>query len=179
MYHIGRVPNNQTHQYHILKIKWHIPLNMFKPFSNFFFAHSKAAFVTVPWVGLRWVIGIFLDHTHFHFVLWILSVSCVCLCYMYTACIFLAALWSPTGKSWPLSSLACDVFLCSWNFPIWYLESGMVLDCIDSWFLPSFYLMYRIPFDTVNITNPLYSDWFSYYIDTVSMGLSLVYFNGS
>ena len=41
------------------------------------------------------------------------------------------------GKCWPLGSLVCDVFLCFCHFPLWYPGSGVVLDCIDSWSMPS------------------------------------------
>ena len=39
-----------------------------------------------------------------------------------------------------LLALLCDVFLCFCHFPIWCSGSGVVLDCIDSWSLPSFLL---------------------------------------
>ena len=35
------------------------------------------------------------------------------------------------GKGWPLGSLVCDIFLCFCHFPMWFPESGVVLDCID------------------------------------------------
>ena len=41
----------------------------------------------------------------------------------------------------PLSSLVCHVFLCFCHFPIWCSVSGMVLDCIDFWSLPSSVLL--------------------------------------
>ena len=41
------------------------------------------------------------------------------------------------GKGWPLCFLVCDVFLCFVFFPMWCPGSGVVLDCIDSWSLPS------------------------------------------
>ena len=33
-------------------------------------------------------------------------------------------------------ALVCDVKLCIYHFSMWYLGSGVVLDCIDSWSLP-------------------------------------------
>ena len=47
------------------------------------------------------------------------------------SCLFLAALWSPAGKGL--------VFLWSFcrHFPIQCPGSGVVLDCMDSRFLPS------------------------------------------
>ena len=44
------------------------------------------------------------------------------------SCLFITALWSPAGKE----SLVGDVFLYFCHFPIWYLGSGVVFDCIDS-----------------------------------------------
>ena len=41
------------------------------------------------------------------------------------------------GKGWPLGSLLCDVFMCLCHFLIRYPGSGVVLDCIDSRYLPS------------------------------------------
>ena len=41
------------------------------------------------------------------------------------------------GKGWPLGSLVFDVYLCFCHFPIWCLGSGVVLVCIDPWYLPS------------------------------------------
>ena len=41
------------------------------------------------------------------------------------------------GKGWPLGSLVCIVFLCYSHFPMCCPGSGLVLDCIDSWFLHS------------------------------------------
>ena len=55
--------------------------------------------------------------------------------------LFLAALWSPAGKgltSWLLSCMWCFLVFC--HFPIGCQWSGVVLDCIDSWSLPSFLL---------------------------------------
>ena len=49
----------------------------------------------------------------------------------------------PLGNGWPLGSLVCDVFLCFCHFLMWSTGSGVVLDCIDSWSLPSS-LLYEI-----------------------------------
>ena len=54
------------------------------------------------------------------------------------------------GKGLPLDSLVCDVFLCFCHFPIWCFGSGMELDCIDSWSLPSFLLL---QFSSFNVSN--------------------------
>ena len=43
------------------------------------------------------------------------------------------------GKGWPLGSCWwCLLYFC--YFPMWYPGSGVVLDCIVSWSLPSFLL---------------------------------------
>ena len=41
------------------------------------------------------------------------------------------------GKGWPLGSLTFDVILWFCHFQIWCPGSGVVLDCINSWSLPS------------------------------------------
>ena len=46
--------------------------------------------------------------------------------------LFIAALWSVTGKRADLLALDCDVKLCDCYFPIWCPVSGVVLDCMDS-----------------------------------------------
>ena len=44
------------------------------------------------------------------------------------------------GKGWPLGSCCwCLLYFC--YFPMWYPGSGVVLDCIVSWSLPSFLLL--------------------------------------
>ena len=44
------------------------------------------------------------------------------------------------GKDWPLGSgLWCLLYFC--YFSMWYPGSGVVLDCIVSWSLPSFLLL--------------------------------------
>ena len=76
-----------------------------------------------------------------------LFLSCVCNVY---ARLFIDALWSPAGKGWPLGSrLWCliVILLLSHGFP----ESGVVLDCINSWSLPSFLLLKSPIFDAANI----------------------------
>ena len=39
-----------------------------------------------------------------------------------------------------LLALLCVVFLCFCYFPMWCSVSGVVVDCIDFWSLPSFLL---------------------------------------
>ena len=45
------------------------------------------------------------------------------------------------GKGLTLGSLVFDVFLCFCHFSMWCPVSGVVLDCIDSWSLPSSLLL--------------------------------------
>ena len=52
--------------------------------------------------------------------------------WIFIFCVFIAALWSPAGKGWPIGSLVCEVLLCFCQFPMWYPGSGVLLDCIDS-----------------------------------------------
>ena len=47
------------------------------------------------------------------------------------------------GKGWPFGSPVYDVVLCFSHFAIWCLGSGLALDCIDSWSLPSSLLWIR------------------------------------
>ena len=61
----------------------------------------------------------------------------LCLVFFMRWRLFIVALWSPAGKeltSWLLS------VVCFCHIPMWYLGSGVVLDCIDSRVLPSFLL---------------------------------------
>ena len=56
--------------------------------------------------------------------------------------LFIAALWSAVITYWEraeLLALVCDVKLCFCHFPMWYPNSGVVLDYIDSWSLPPSY----------------------------------------
>ena len=70
------------------------------------------------------------------------------LCYLYLVCLscfrvceFLRCCHLK-GKGWPLvSCLWCLLWFC--YFPIWYPETGVVLNCIDSWSLLSFLLQLR------------------------------------
>ena len=48
------------------------------------------------------------------------------------------------GQDWPLG-LVGDVYCISFYFPMWYPGSGVVLDCIVSWSLPSF-LFSNVPY---------------------------------
>ena len=56
----------------------------------------------------------------------------LCFVFAMLSCLFNAALWSPAGKglsSW-LSCVRSFVVFC--HFPVWFLGSGVLLDCIDS-----------------------------------------------
>ena len=46
------------------------------------------------------------------------------------SCLFLAALWSPPGRGWPLGSLVCYVFLsCGVPGQVWYLIASITDLC--------------------------------------------------
>ena len=67
---------------------------------------------------------------HISFVIYVLCLSCCLVCPLQPCGHLL-------GKCWPLGSLVCDVFSCYSHFPMCCPRSGLVLDFIDSWFLPS------------------------------------------
>ena len=68
-------------------------------------------------------------------VLFVIYVSCLSLlCYLICS---LQPCDRLLGKAWSLGYLVCCVFLCVRHIPIWCLGSGVILDCIDSWSLPS------------------------------------------
>ena len=65
-----------------------------------------------------------------HFSIWYLSfVDLFCFVFV---CHTVLSVPCRLGQGWLL-----DAFLCFCHFPIWCLGSGVVLDCIDSWALPS------------------------------------------
>ena len=67
----------------------------------------------------------------------ILFLSCVC--YAFVRVCSLMPCGHLLGKGWPLGSrLWC--LIVSVLLSHWYTESCVVLDCIDSWFVPSFLL---------------------------------------
>ena len=73
------------------------------------------------------------------------------------SCLFFVALWSPAAKRLALGSLVRGVFLPVFHFPKQCPGSGVVLDCIDSLFLPSSFLChaYETPFSTYEDTEGL------------------------
>ena len=68
--------------------------------------------------------------------LWIICVIYVLCLPCFRVCLLLLC-GHRLGKGWPLGS-----HHCFYHFPMWYPGSGVVLDCIVSWFLPSFLLRY-------------------------------------
>ena len=73
-------------------------------------------------------------------LLWIIYVISVLFLLCFHACLFIDALWSPAGKGLTLGSgLWCLIVKLSLFY--WYPGSGVVLDCMDSWPLPSFLLL--------------------------------------
>ena len=62
-----------------------------------------------------------------------------CVCYAFVRGCLLMPCGHLLGKGWPLGSrLWC--LIVSLLLSRWYPESGVILDCIDSWSLPSFLL---------------------------------------
>ena len=55
------------------------------------------------------------------------------------------------GKGLPPDSLVCAVFLCFCHFPIWWPGSGLVLDCIDYFFILFIKATSRLAYWTVVI----------------------------
>ena len=71
--------------------------------------------------------------------LWIIYVISVLFCYAFMHICLLMPCGHLLGKGWPLGSrLWCLLVKLSLSY--WYLGSGVLLDCIDSWSLPSFLL---------------------------------------
>ena len=54
----------------------------------------------------------------------------LCLVFLMLLRLFIAALWSPAGKGLT-SRLLLVIFIVFCYFPMWYLGSGVVLDCIS------------------------------------------------
>ena len=72
-------------------------------------------------------------------LLWIIYVSSVLFCYAFMQVSLLMPCGHLLGKGWPLGfRLWCLIVTLSLSHL--YLGSGVVLDCIDSWYLPSFLL---------------------------------------
>ena len=73
-------------------------------------------------------------------LLWIICVISVLFCYAFMYVCLLMPCGHLLGKGWPLGSpLWCLIVTLSLSH--WYPWSGVVLDCIDSWSLPSFLLL--------------------------------------
>ena len=73
-----------------------------------------------------------------------LIICYVCLVFVMLSCA--SVYWCIVVTCWESSdllSLVCDVLLWSCQFPHWYPVSGVVLDCIDSWSLHSFWLWFH------------------------------------
>ena len=59
------------------------------------------------------------------------------LLYMFHVCIYYAVLFITCSLATTYLTLVWDVFLCFCHFPILCVGSGVVLNYIDSWSLPS------------------------------------------
>ena len=94
------------------------PLNWFKPSSKIFFTDPSKA----------------------ELLLWIIYVISVLFYYAFIHVCLLIPCGHLLGMGWPLGSrLWCLIVTLSLSH--WYPVSGVVLDCIDSWSLPTFLLM--------------------------------------
>ena len=69
------------------------------------------------------------------FLLWSIFVNLFV--YVMLSCLFLSALLSPAGNGWYLGSPVFGVFFAFCHFSIWCPEPGVVIDYIDSQYLPS------------------------------------------
>ena len=99
--------------------------------------------VGAPLIGLSPPVKYFTDCSKAVLLLWIFYVF-FCLVFAMPLCAFVyCALWSPAGTGWPLGSrLWC--LTVSLSLSHWYLGSGLVLDCIDSWSLHPYYLYIKL-----------------------------------
>ena len=96
--------------------------------------------VVEPWNGFKPSSKIFLltvPRRRFYCGSFMLFSSCFCYAYVHV-CLLMP--WGRLlGKGWPLGfPLWCLIVKLSLS--CWYPVSGLVLDCIDSWSLPSFLL---------------------------------------
>ena len=68
---------------------------------------------------------------------WIIYVICVLFCYAFVHVCLSMPCGHLLGKGWPLGSrLWC--LIATLSLSDWYLKSAVVLDCINSWYMPSF-----------------------------------------
>ena len=75
-------------------------------------------------------------------LLWIILVISVLFCYAFMHVCLLMPCGHLMGKGWPLGyRLWCLIVTLSLS--LWYPGLGVVLDCIDSWYLPSFLLLFH------------------------------------
>ena len=89
--------------------------------------------------GLNPPVIYFTDHSKAVLLLWIFSVFLSCVCYpLVRVCLYVPC-GHLLGKGWPLGyRLWC--LTVSLLLSHWYLGSGVVLDCIDSWSLHPYLL---------------------------------------
>ena len=61
----------------------------------------------------------------------------LCFVFVMLSCLLSAVLWSPAGRGLT-SCMWCFRYFC--HFPMWCPGTSVVLDCINSWSLPSYIL---------------------------------------
>ena len=94
----------------------------FDPFypSQYFFSQVMSGWLLLGWTGTKQ------------------DLMCLA-CHVF----FLQSCGHLLGRSWPLDSLVCDVFLCLYHLPTLCPGSCVELGCIDSWPLPASLLCSR------------------------------------
>ena len=112
----------------------------FVTFPNVSWSTTELRAGLAPWKWLKPSSKIFLltvSMRYFFCASFMLFLSCVC--YAFVCVCLLMPCGHLLGKGWPLGSrLLCPIV--SLLLSQWYPGPGVVLDCIDSWSLPSFSL---------------------------------------
>ena len=99
-------------------------------------------YIIIDEVGTKPSSNFLTDHSKAVFLLWIFFFICfLCLSLPILDVFLLQPCGHLLGKSRPLCFIECDVVLCCCHFPIRCPGSGVVLDCINSWSLPSSLLL--------------------------------------
>ena len=90
---------------------------------------------------LKYLVIWFIRRSKVVLLLWIIYVTSVLFCYVFMIVCLLMPCGHLLGKGWPLGScMWCLIVTLSLSH--WYLRSVVVLDCINVWSLPSYFLLY-------------------------------------
>ena len=90
----------------------------------------------------------------------LLFMFCVCHAVLFVHCSLVATCWERAGL---FTLLYVMFFLCYTHFPRCCPQSGLVLDCIDSWFLPSSYLYIQVHYKSY-FTTQYFTSFFHIFI---------------